>query len=227
MNNNSVIVTGSSGLLGKVIVKHLKKMQYNVFELDVSNGHDLSDEDFVKKWFTKNKATHLINLFAINDSISKKRNNSSFLDVDLVEFEKCMKVNVTSLFSVCREFIRNQKKGNIINFSSIYGVGSPRSDMYGDGEKFIAYGVSKASVIQMTKHLAVHAAPNFRVNCIIAGGVIESQPKDFLNLYSKNTPIKRMMLPEEIIGIVDFLLSDGASYCTGGQYAVDGGWTAW
>jgi NAD(P)-dependent dehydrogenase (short-subunit alcohol dehydrogenase family) len=227
MNNKTVILTGSNGLIGKVLSKHLRRMEYKVFELDVSDGHDLTDEKFVKKWFSENKAAHLINLFAINDSISSKRSSSSFLDIDLVEFEKCMNVNVTSLFSVCREFIRNQAKGNVINFSSIYGVGSPRSDMYDNSEKFIAYGVSKASVIQMTKHLAVHTAPNFRINCVIAGGVIDSQPENFIKLYSKNTPIKRMMEPEEIIGIVDFLLSSGASYCTGGQYTVDGGWTAW
>tara|TARA_B110000027_G_C16036722_1_gene263436 strand:+ start:187 stop:870 length:684 start_codon:yes stop_codon:yes gene_type:complete len=225
--NKTVILTGSDGLIGRVLLKHLHNNNYKVFELDASKGSDLSNEKFVKDWFSKNKAGHLINLFAINDSISTGRSSSSFLDLDLSEFERCMNINVTSLFSVCREFIRNQSKGNIINFSSIYGVGSPRPEMYGNSEKFIAYGVSKASVIQMTKHLAVHTAPNFRVNCIVAGGVIDAQPEEFVKLYAKNTPIKRMMDPEEIIGIVDFLLSSGASYCTGSQYAVDGGWAAW
>ena len=51
-----IIVTGSEGLLGKEIVKHLEK-NYDVLKLDLVLGHDLSDENFVKKWIKKNHAT--------------------------------------------------------------------------------------------------------------------------------------------------------------------------
>ena len=119
LNIKSVIVAGSRGLIGKVVVKHLLALGYKVFELDISIGHDLSDQEFVTSWFKDNKSNHLINLFALNDSVSSNRKKSTFLDIDLNEFQQCMNINVTSLLSVCREYIRNQQTGNIINFSSI------------------------------------------------------------------------------------------------------------
>ena len=223
----SVIVTGSTGLIGRELTKRLQEIGYRVLEADLSLGHDFRNEAFVKDWFRENKAEHLVNLFAINDAITADRRKSSFLDVDLESVSLCMEVNVVALLSVCREYIRNQTSGNIINFSSIYGAVSPRRDMYLSGEKFIGYSASKAAVIQLTRHLATHSAPKFRVNCALPGGIYVDQPEDFVNSYSRNVPIGRMMNPNEISGIVEFLLSDKASYCTGGVYPVDGGWTAW
>ena len=223
----SVIVTGSAGLIGKTVTKSLESIGYKVLEVDIALGHDLCNENFVKEWFKNNHADHLVNLFAINDGITVDRKETDFLGIHLDAFKKTLDVNVVALLSVCREYIRNQDLGTIINFSSIYGLGSPRKDMYPDGEKFIGYGVSKAAVIQLTKHLAVHAGPKFRVNCVVPGGVYANQPDDFVKRYSRNVPIGRMMELGEISGIVEFLLSKGASYCSGGIYPIDGGWTAW
>jgi NAD(P)-dependent dehydrogenase (short-subunit alcohol dehydrogenase family) len=66
-----------------------------------------------------------------------------------------------------------------------------------------------------------------RVNCIVPGGVENGQSQEFIDAYSKHTPMGRMAKVEEICGLVEFLISDKASYCTGGVYPVDGGWTAW
>ncbi len=223
----SVIVTGSTGLIGRELTKRLRELGYRVLEADLSLGHDFTNQDFVKEWFSENKAEHLINLFALNDAVTINRKSTTFLDVDLESFRLCMEVNVVALLSVCREYIRNQTTGNIINFSSIYGAVSPRPEMYRNGEKFIGYSVSKAAVMQLTRHLSTHTAPQFRVNCVLPGGIFVDQPADFVASYSKNVPIGRMMRPDEIIGVVEFLLSDKSSYCTGGVYPVDGGWTAW
>jgi NAD(P)-dependent dehydrogenase (short-subunit alcohol dehydrogenase family) len=223
----AVIITGATGLIGRELTQRLQEIGYRVLEADLSLGHDFTKESFVKDWFRENKADHLVNLFATNDAITLDRKKSSFLDVDLESVSRCMEVNVVALLSVCREYIRNQTSGNIINFSSIYGAVSPRKDMYHSGEKFIGYSASKAAVIQMTRHLATHSAPQFRVNCILPGGIYNHQPDDFVRNYSRNAPLGRMMNSNEISGIVEFLLSDKASYCTGGIYPVDGGWTAW
>jgi NAD(P)-dependent dehydrogenase (short-subunit alcohol dehydrogenase family) len=222
-----VIVTGAAGLIGRALTARLTTIGYDVVELDLSLGHDLSDARFVADWFERNRAEHLVNLFAINDAVVRDRQTSSFLDVDLDAVKRCLDVNVVALLSVCREFIRNQRNGTIVNFSSIYGVGSPKPNLYSSGEKFIGYGVSKAAVIQLTRHLAVHAAPSFRVNCVVPGGVFDGQPEDFVEKYSKETPLGRMMSPQEVPGVVEFLLSEQASYCSGGVFTVDGGWTAW
>jgi NAD(P)-dependent dehydrogenase (short-subunit alcohol dehydrogenase family) len=223
----SVIVTGSAGVIGRTLTRRLRASGYKVTEADLVLGHDLADPRFVARWFQENRADHLVNLFALNDPITHDRKASSFLSIDLESFRRCLDINVVALLSVCREFIRNQQKGTIINFSSIYGVVSPRPGMYSNGEKFIGYSVSKAAVIQLTRHLAVHTAPRFRINCVLPGGIHNGEPDDFVERYSKESPIGRMMNVDEITGIVEYLLSDGASYCTGGLFCVDGGWTAW
>ena len=58
-----VIVTGSEGLIGKEVSRFLKETGYSVIRCSRSLGQDLTDEKFVKDWFKKNKASHLINLF--------------------------------------------------------------------------------------------------------------------------------------------------------------------
>lgn len=223
--NNKVIITGSRGLIGTVVTEYLKKIGYDVTELDLVLGHDLTDEDFVKKWFFEHHANSLVNLFAINDHIESPRKSNKSMDISLDLFNRYLQINITALFSVCREFMRSNKSGVIVNFASIYGLVSPNPKLYENNEKNIAYGVSKAGVIQLTRHLAVHFAPYFRVNCIVPGGVRHEQSKEFQQIYGSFTPLGRMMDVKEICGIVEFLISDKSSYCTGGIYIVDGGWT--
>ena len=70
--------------------------------------------------------------------------------------------------------------------------------MYEGSHKDIGYGVSKAAVINLSKYLAVHLAPNIRVNCVIPGGVEHKQEKKFVREYSKHTPLNRMMRKDEL-----------------------------
>jgi NAD(P)-dependent dehydrogenase (short-subunit alcohol dehydrogenase family) len=138
-----------------------------------------------------------------------------------------MDINLTALFLACKQFALNNKKGSIVNFSSTYGVVSPRLDLYKEGHKDIGYSVSKAGVIMLTKQLATHLAPNIRVNCIVPGGVENNQEDSFINSYEEQCPMGRMMKKTEIAPLVEFLISKKSSYCTGGIFTIDGGWTAW
>jgi NAD(P)-dependent dehydrogenase (short-subunit alcohol dehydrogenase family) len=224
---NNIIIAGSKGLIGSVITSSFHELGYRIIELDLTLGHDLTDEFFVKDFFTKNKAEGLINLFALNDHVDSQRGSNRLMDIELQVFERYLKVNLISLFSVCREYARNNETGTIVNFTSTYGMVSPNPCLYDGDEKNIAYGVSKAGVIQLTRHLAVHLAPRIRVNCVMPGGVKHKQSDSFQMKYKKFTPLGRMMDVNELIGIVRFLVSEESSYCTGSVYAVDGGWTAW
>ena len=221
-----IILTGSKGLIGTELCKFLKK-NYKVIELDLKLGHDLTDEKFVKTWFKKNRANFLVNCFAMNDHVDKTRKKNTLYSISLESFNDFLNVNLTSLFSVCREFSKNNKSGSIVNFSSTYGMVSPRSDMYDGSHKHIAYGVSKAGVINLTKYLATHLAPKIRVNCIVPGGVLFNQSKKFRDSYSKLTPMKRMMSKNELNGIVEFLCSSKSSYTTGSVFVIDGGFSIW
>ena len=226
MNKPRIIITGSEGLLGTEISKHLSKKNY-LLKLDLKFNHDLNDEKFVKEWFKKNKADYLINCFALNDHVEKNQKRSTIFNVPLNSMKEILNVNLVSLFSVCREFARNNKKGAIINFSASTGIVSARPDLYNGAHKHIGYSISKAGVINLTKFLATHLAPSIRVNCIAPGGVEHKQDKNFKKKYSKLTPMKRMMKKNELNGLIEYLCSENSSYVTGSTFVVDGGWTAW
>lgn len=221
---SKIIVTGSEGLLGKEITKHLKFIGHDVQCFSRSLGHDLTDESSVKSIFQDYNADYLVNLFALNDSVVVDRSYDTMFDISLESVSRYLGVNLVSLFSVCREFAKNNMTGGIVNFSSIYGMKSPDPEMY-NGHKHVGYCISKAGVINLTKYLAVHLAPNFNVNCISPGGVIYDQPDDFVDMYSKKTLIGRMLFPYELNDLVSFLCSDKSSCVTGQNFVVDGGYT--
>ena len=226
-----VIVTGSSGLIGTEVCKYLRSIKYprhiEVIPCDLKLGHDLTDESFTKEWFNKHKAEYIVNLFALNDHVDKNRKGDGLLDIDLHSFNNFMKTNVTTLFSVCREFARNNERGGIVNFSSTCGIVSPDPRMYQGSVKHPGYCTSKGAVMSLTKYLSVHLAPNIRVNCIAPGGVIKDQGSYFISSYSDRTPMGRMMDLNEVGGTVEFLCSSKSSYMTGSIITLDGGWTSW
>ena len=220
-----VIVTGSNGLIGKSICNSLQQDGYEVIKVDLALGHDLTDEEFVKEFFMSNKANALINLFALNHHIEEGNSNSDLFNISLNSFKHYLNTNITALFSVCREFAKHNK-GSIVNFSSTYGVVSPRLDLYNNEQKHIGYSVSKSAVLMLTKHLATHLAPHIRVNTVIPGGVEHTQDNEFKNKYSIHTPLGRMMKINELYGTIEYLISNKSSYVTGTEIKIDGGWTA-
>lgn len=221
-----IIVTGSEGLLGKEITTYLKQ-NHEVIGLDLVLGHDLTDEEFVKKWFSDNKADCLVNCFAMNDHVEEGKTRGTIFELTLDSFKKFLDINLTTLFSVCRQFAVNNSNGSIVNFSASTGIVSARPDLYNGGHKHPAYSISKAGVINLTKFLATHLAPKIRVNCIAPGGVEFDQDEEFKQAYAALTPMKRMMQKNELNELVEFLCTSNSSYMTGANIVVDGGWTIW
>ena len=228
-----IIIAGSEGSLGTAITKHLESSEENkIIRCDLSLGHDLSNECFTREFFKINKADHLINLFALNPHVDDKDKSTNLFDITLDSVNDYLRVNLLSLFSVCREYARNNEEGSIINFSSTYGLVSPDPSLYEKNkEKHIGYCITKGGVTQLTRYLAVHLAPKIRVNCIAPGGVMfeptNEHSKRFIEQYEKRTPMKRMMNVNELNGIIEFLCSEKSSYATGATFSIDGGWTSW
>lgn len=219
------IVTGSEGLIGKAVSEYLKQEGYLVAQCDIFLNplHDLTNEENVRRIFEVNKADALINCYAYNPSLPSSSINSFSLD----EFRKYMEINVVSLFNVCREFIKNNDKGSIVNFSSLYGKVSPNPNNYFKGDKDIAYGISKAGVIALTKQLATHY-PAFNINCVIPGGVYNNQDIYFINKFEEKVPLGRMMNVKELPPLVEFLINpEKNSYITGAEFVIDGGYLSW
>ena len=145
----------------------------------------------------------------------------SVIDVSEEEWDRVMRINLSSMIRTSKYAIPEmvvKGGGAIVNISSISAI-RPRG--------MTPYTVSKAGVINLTKFLATHLAPNFRVNCVAPGGVEFNQDKEFVKKYSKHTPLNRMMRKNELNGIIEFLCSSQSSYVTGATFVIDGGWTCW
>lgn len=223
-----IIVTGATGLIGKTLVPSLRDKGHEVIECSKSLGVDLTDEEQVEEFFCKHRAQALVNLFGLDDKAGCTKHVCS---VPLDEIRDYLNVNVVALYNVCSQFAFwnggfFKGSNSIVNFSSIYGVDSPDPKLYKDSVKHIGYAVSKAAVIQLSKYLAVHLAPACRVNSIICGGVLGGQDEEFVKKYSEKVPMGRLAEPKELVGLVEFLCSPSSSYCAGGEYKIDGGYTA-
>lgn len=106
------------------------------------------------------------------------------------------------------------------DFAAYWGSATPPTPLW--------YAFFKGGVISATRHLAVTFAPRVRVNCISPGGVQDpSHQPEFVKWYSSHTPLGRMATPQDIAGVVSFLVSPAASYITGQNLIVDGGRSIW
>jgi NAD(P)-dependent dehydrogenase (short-subunit alcohol dehydrogenase family) len=225
MNSYDVILTGSSGRIGSELLPLLQKIGLTIKPVDLSLGDDLGDEKYVDELFKNNRASNLVNLFALNEHISKSATQAKTIwDFSLSDIDHYLHTNITTLFSVCRGFAKYNETASIVNFSSIYGVVTPKPDLYDGYLKHIGYPVSKSAVIDLTKYLAICLAPKIRVNTVVPGGVLSEQSPEFIERYSNKCPMGRMALAEDLIGVVKLLIGNEASYITGATFNVDGGW---
>jgi NAD(P)-dependent dehydrogenase (short-subunit alcohol dehydrogenase family) len=156
-----------------------------------------------------------------------------FEDYPLAAWQKAIDVNLTGTFLVAREAGRAMKAGgggSLVTVSSIYGIVAPDHRIY-EGQpfkSFASYSASKAGVLGLTRWLATWwGRDGIRVNSVTPGGVFNGHDRSFADAYANRTPLGRMADREDLVGMVLFLLSDASSYCTGQNFVVDGGLSAW
>ncbi|MDQ7063835.1 MAG: SDR family oxidoreductase [candidate division KSB1 bacterium] len=147
------------------------------------------------------------------------------LDTDEAVFDKIMQVNLKGPFELGKRvhpIMKERGGGSVINISSIGGI-SPEPGLG-------IYSVSKAALISLTKVMAKEWGDDrIRVNAICPGLIKTKfstalwQNEKIKNRVLAQQPIKRIGLPEDVVGLALFLASEASAYCTGAVYMVDGG----
>ncbi len=139
------------------------------------------------------------------------------------DFDKVIEVNLKSVFNMTKAVQRTmlkQRKGSIINMSSVVGVKGNAGQTN--------YAASKAGIIGFSKSVALElGSRNIRSN-VIAPGFIETEmtgklPEDVVKGWRAAIPLKRGGTPEDVANTCVFLASDMSAYITGQVLNVDGG----
>jgi meso-butanediol dehydrogenase / (S,S)-butanediol dehydrogenase / diacetyl reductase len=249
--NQVAIVTGTSGI-GRAIAKRLAAGGCSVVVcgIDVSANQELEQEaksaglklslsveqcdvsqsGQVQSVVAKTVATYggldiIVNAAAIHPF-------GTAVDTDPEVWNRCMMVNVGSIFLLAHFGIPEMKKrgrGSIVILSSVQGFACQRG--------VAAYAASKGAAHSLTRALALdHAADHIRVNSISPGSIRtpmlaksaahfapDTPAETVFERFGAAHPLGRIGTPEEVAELAAFLLSDKAAFCTGGDYLVDGG----
>jgi len=152
-------------------------------------------------------------------------------DVTYADFCRNVDVHLGGFFLLAQQsasFFRSQGYGHVISMASIYGVATPRFEMY-EGTRLtmpVEYAAIKSSIIHLTRYFArYYKGTGVRVNCVSPGGILEQQPASFVKAYNSHCSAKGMLDPGDIAGTVVFLISDESRYVNGQNLIVDDGWT--
>lgn len=255
LKNKTVVITGGAGLIGSAFSKACSEQDANVVivDIDEEKGNHLMEK--IKKEtgnesiiFHKcditnvNDIQSLINIILnkfkaidvlVNNAYPRNKNyGRKFEDVAYEDFCENVNMHLGGYFLITKEISKvmvKQNYGNIINMASIYGFSAPKFDIY-DGTDItmpVEYAAIKGAVINLTRYLASYLGKHdIRVNAISPGGVFNNQPESFVKKYSEKVFLgKRMANPDDLIGVLLFLLSDASKYITGQNIVVDGGWS--
>lgn len=240
--NKCALITGASGGIGSEIAlrlardgfeiaacynsdeKGIKELEEKLLQTGVRfriYKADVSDYNTIKNVFAD--ATEFfggVSVLVNNAGIAQQK---LFTDITQEDFDRITAVNFKGVFNCCQcavPFMVNQKRGKIINISSMWGVCGASCET--------VYSATKAAVIGLSKALARELAPsNIQVNCV-APGAIDTKMNDNLSeedksAFAQEIPMGRFGKASEIAGIVSFLASEDSDYVTAQVITADGG----
>ncbi|XP_038044207.1 3-hydroxybutyrate dehydrogenase type 2-like [Patiria miniata] len=158
--------------------------------------------------------------------------HGTILETTEKDFDFSMNLNMKSMFNMIKAFLPKmieKKSGSIVNMASVC------SSLKGSGSRCI-YGTTKAAIIGMSKSVACDFIKDgIRCNCIAPGTVDTpslrermgqmGDPEKGMEFFMRRQPTGRLGTAQEVANIALFLASDEASFVTGTEYKVDGGWS--
>ena len=244
LEGKKVFITGGARGIGKCVATAFAEAGADVAIVDINFEEAVDTAEYLKRLGVKSFAVKtditkpnevddmmnkIINIFGTVDVAFNNAGiciNESAEEMSFESWKKVIDINLTGIFLTARAagkvMIKN-KKGSIINTASMSGhiVNNPQPQC--------AYNASKAGVIMLTKSLAAEwAGYNVRVNCISPGYIgtdMTLSAKQWIPGWIEAAPMKRMGEPNELSGAVLYLASDAASFTTGSDILIDGGYT--
>lgn len=242
-NEGVIIVIGGTGGIGESIISKFasqgKKIIFTYYKNEslASNLEQRYSKDIVIekyalnitnelsiKKFVEYTARKYSRIDALINCATDKIINKTFSDLDWKSVEYQFSIHLKSVFMLVKEvlphFIRN-KYGKIVNISSIYADATPPLNLYD-------YVMAKAALSAFTKSLAVEYGPQgININIVSPSmtetSLIATIPQKTKLLTTIHTPLRRLAKPEDIAGVVAFLISDEASFITGETIRINGG----
>ena len=239
----TILITGSSRGIGKAIAHEAHKEGYRVIVHGKTDSRDLQQihealsgsqktffdignkkevEECIKKLISEVGAIDVL----VNNAWVAKNFIADITEVDDAKAIEEWQANVLGTIHCIQSVIPSmleKKSGNIINIASIKGHAN-LSTM-----STFTFAQTKSAILSMTKSLAKTYSPKWiRVNSISPGYIETDQAQlwneDTFRRIREGTLLGRIGTPEEIAGIVLFLASEKASYITGSDFLVDGGY---
>lgn len=241
LKNKIIVVTGGNGLLGKQMVSTFREQGAIVVAADIYFEEksaddliiDITDENSVNEGIGAIvKKYNRIDGWVNNAYPRTKDWGNKFENIALESWRKNVDMHLNGYFLCCQVVLEQMKKqgfGSLINMSSIYGFVGPDFSVYEGTEMTMpaAYAAIKGGINNLTRYLAsYYGSYQIRVNTVSPGGIFDNQPELFVKNYNNKVPLKRMGSPKDIVSAVYFLLTDEASYVTGHNLVIDGGWSA-
>jgi glucose 1-dehydrogenase len=251
------IVTGSSSGIGRAIAGRLAADGFAVLLADVRRdpvtGGVPTDEVILGRGGTckfvradvssRPECEHLVELAAefygrlevlVNNAVLAGRHSKPLLDTLDADWDAMMAVNLRGPFMLCQAAVRqmlsqeprDEVRGRIINITSQHGmVGVPGH---------FAYAVGKGGLVQLTRQIAVeHGRDGIMCNAVAPGKILTGAPGDLAGdpasaaYVRSRTPFARLGEPADVAAAVAFLASGQASFISGVNLMVDGGWMAY
>jgi 2-dehydro-3-deoxy-L-rhamnonate dehydrogenase (NAD+) len=220
----TAIVTGGAQGIGAAIAKRLAigGAKVQVWDLDGSPAVDVSDPAAVQR-ATARALAELGKIDVLVNNAGIAGLNKPTVEYPIEEWERVLRVNLTSQFLCCRVVAPHMVKagyGRIVNIASIAGKeGNPNA---------VAYSASKAGVIALTKSLGKELAQTgVLVNCVTPAAaktaIFEQMTEEHIRYMLSKIPMGRFVNVEEIAAMVCWLASEQCSFSTGAVFDISGG----